>query len=726
VRRGLELVGQAAAQDQADPERLTITVAIPVLNGERYLEEVLAAVFAQRVDDELEVLVIDSGSRDRSREIARAAGVTLLEIAPQEFGHGRTRNLAFARSCGELVAFLTQDATPCHDGWLGAHVESFGLADHVGASFGPHLPRPEASPLTKRLLGDFFREFSPTGEPVLHRRGDTIYLSNSNSCIARAAWEEVPFRDIPYSEDQAMGADLLAAGWTKVYNPRAAALHSHDYGLVEGFRRYFDEYRGLRDSVGQESQRSTRRTDDVIRRAAEIVRVAVAADRAYLARQEPSRLGRLRWTAQSAAHHTGRVVFGGLGGRADRVPEPVRALLSLERRGEGVTRRVPPAAEPTYEDARRVFAEGIVPLASPSPFDDSRESLELAWVVPPFGVGSGGQATIFRLMRELERRGHRCSLWLHDPEGVEPHSSASLRRRIGRDYGAIDSPVEVGFERWTGCDVAVATGWQTVYPVLRLRHCRGRAYLVQDHEPEFYGTSAKALLAEHTYRFGLGCIAASPWLAGLLRERHGAEATAFELGVDPGEYHVQADVPRRSDTVVFYARDFTPRRGVELGLLALQILHERKPDVRIVLYGTHNRIRAPFGSEQLGVATPERLRRLYAEATVGLSLSLTNYSLIPNEMLACGLPVVELAGRACESVYGADGSTITLARDDPRDIADKLCALLEDRGRRERLSRAGLEFVRIRTWEAATDPIERALRSMLAARVVAGAGVAGV
>ena len=700
---------------------MTVSVAIPVFNGERYLEEVLAAVFAQRLEAELEVLVIDSGSRDRSREIARAAGATLLEIAPEEFGHGRTRNLALARTSGELVAFLTQDATPAHEGWLRAHVESFGLAERVGAAFGPHLPRPEASPLTKRLLEDFFRDLSPSGAPVLHRRGDTPYLSNSNSCIARAAWEEVPFRDIPYSEDQAMGADLLAAGWAKVYNPNAGALHSHDYGLVEGFRRYFDEYRGLRDSVGQESQRSMRTTDDLIRRATEIVRGAVAADRAYLARHEPSRLARWRWTAQSAAHHTGRVVFGGLGGRADQVPGPVRALLSLERRGDGVTRRVPPAAERTYEDVRRVFADGVEPLASPSPFDDSRESLELAWVVPPFGVGSGGQMTIFRVMRELDRRGHRCSLWLHDPDGTEPHSSASMRRRIRRDYGALDSPVEVGFERWTGCDVAVATGWQTVYPVLRLPHCRGRAYFVQDHEPEFYGTSARALLAEHTYGFGLSCIAASPWLAGLLSERYGADATAFELGVDEREYHPPADVPRRSDTVVFYARDFTPRRGVELGLLALQLVRERKPDVRIVLYGTHNRIRAPFASEQLGVATPDRLSRLYAEATVGLSLSLTNYSLIPNEMLACGLPVVELAGRACESVYGADGATVTLARDDPRDIADKLCALLDDRDRRERLSRAGLEFVRMRTWTAATDTIERALRSTLATRVGPGA-----
>ena len=68
----------------------TMSVVIPVKDGERYLEELLDALAREGVD---ETLVIDSGSHDRSTEIARAAGVELLEIDPAEFGHGRTRNL---------------------------------------------------------------------------------------------------------------------------------------------------------------------------------------------------------------------------------------------------------------------------------------------------------------------------------------------------------------------------------------------------------------------------------------------------------------------------------------------------------------------------------------------------------------------------------------------------------------------------------------------------------
>ncbi|MET0817988.1 MAG: glycosyltransferase family A protein, partial [Solirubrobacteraceae bacterium] len=100
------------------------SVVIPVKDGARYLEEVLAAVLAQ--EPGIEVLVIDSGSRDGSPAIARAAGAELLQIEPGSFGHGRTRNLGAERTSGELICFLTQDATPL-PGWLAAYQEAFKL-----------------------------------------------------------------------------------------------------------------------------------------------------------------------------------------------------------------------------------------------------------------------------------------------------------------------------------------------------------------------------------------------------------------------------------------------------------------------------------------------------------------------------------------------------------------------------------------------------------------------
>ncbi|MFY9264185.1 MAG: glycosyltransferase [Solirubrobacterales bacterium] len=687
-----------------------ISVVIPVLNGERYLEEVLESVTTQEVDAEVEVLVIDSGSTDRSLEIVRAfPQVELLEIAPTDFGHGRTRNLGVQRTTGELIAFLTQDATPADSRWLSAFVEAFGMGPKIGAAYGPHIPRHGGNPLMARMLIEHFRKMSPDGSPVVQNQGDDPYLSNSNSCIARAAWEQTPFRDIPYAEDQAFGHDVLAHGWSKVFTPAAAALHSHDYGMVESFKRYFDEYRGLNDSVGE-------RTNASANKAVAIMRDAVAKDVEFLTSSGESPISKAVWAAKSVVFHSGRIIFGGLGARADRVPPQLRAALSFERRSDGIARHIRSRAdEYAYRFVGEVERDGVVPLTPAAPHDGDRP-MHVAWIVPPFTVGSGGHTTIFRMVAALEQRGHSCSIWIHDPHRHEVHGGAAARQRVLDNFMQLEASFHLGFRHWSGADVAVATGWDTVYPLLRLEQCKARAYFVQDHEPEFYATSAERIFAERSYGYGLHCITASPWLGEVISERYGARATPFLLGVNTQEYG-PLDCPRRSDTVAFYARHFTPRRGVELGMLALQQVKERRPETRIVLYGANVETFSPFQHEHLGVISHERLRRLYAESTVGLSLSLTNYSLIPCEMLACGLPVVELRGRACESVFGTDGSIVELADDHPTDIADTICALLDDRARREQLSANGLAFASRCTWDAVADTVERALAETLAERV---------
>jgi len=699
-----------------------VSVVIPVKNGERYLEELLAALARERAD---ELLVIDSGSTDRSLEIARAApGVTLLEIPPHEFGHGRTRNLGAERARGELICFLTQDATPV-PGWLDAVRAGFALDDRVGAVFGPHLPRPYTSPMIARELERHFAGFeAPDGGPWLQRAGDEPFLSNVNAAYRREAWATIRFRDVAYSEDQAFGRDLLAAGWLKAYHPGAAVLHAHDYGAVEFMRRYFDEYRGLRATTGHVEAFHPL---DALR----TVRAETAADLRWLAERDAPAGERARWAVRATVHHGGRRVFSALGSRADRLPAGVRERLSLERRGDGATadgsgaaaprgRAVAPQrGEDDYAEAARVLRDGPAPLLDPIPEAAERERLRLALVVPPWRRGSGGHNTLFQLLSRLERRGHVCSAWVVDPIGeTDNRWPAVLREEVNEWFAPFDGPVYKGFGDWHGADVAMATGWQTVHPTLLLAGCRARAYIVNDHEPEFFPTSTEERLAEDTYRHGMHCIAASPWLRDLLIERYGASADAFQLGVDHAIYAPDARVARRRDTVVYYARHSTDRRAVPIGLLALAELHRRRPQTRIVLFGTDRPPQTSFPYEHCDVLSAPQLAALYNEATAGLCLSLTNFSLMPKEMLACGLPCVELAGVSAESIFGDDGP-LALAPLDPVALARTIERLLDDPAEWERRSRAGVDFVASHTWDVATDEVEAGLRHALREREVA-------
>jgi O-antigen biosynthesis protein len=699
-----------------------VSVVIPVLNGERYLEEILEALAREGVD---ETLVIDSGSRDRSVPIARSAGVTVLEIPPAEFGHGRTRNLGAERTSGELVCFLTQDATPC-TGWLEAYVAAFALASSVGAAYGPHMPRPGTSPMIARELTEFFASFSPEGRHVVQRNGDPSFLSNVNACYTRSCWEEIRFRELAYSEDQAFGRDLFEHGWSKVYHPGAAVLHAHDYGAAEFMQRYFDEYRGLRGSIGHVEPfglRSTLRD----------VRTLVGHDRRWMREHDYAVAARAGWTARSIAHHTGRKGSAALGSRAgslpasmrrrlshegaDYVPEPDASVLpSLPLKPQEATA---PAHE--YEQIARVLGGAIEPLADAVPGMADRGRLHVAFLIPPFTKGSGGHTIIFQLMLRIEQRGHTCSAWLDDPFGYQ-HSEwpALLRHTVREHFAPVGGPLFKGFDDWYGADVVVATGWQTVYPALDLEGVRARVYLVNDHEPEFYPTSVESIFAAETYRLGLHGICGSPWLRDLYTHRYGGVADVYDYGVDHHVYKPRP-VERERDTVVFYCRTTTQRRAVALGIMALHELKRRRPQVRIIMFGERHAVFAPFAYEHAGIASPEQLSWLYSKATVGLCLSLTNYSLIPQEMLACGLPCVDLQGASAESVFGADGP-VELAPFGAVALADHVERMLADADLWERRSRAGLEFVEGRTWDHATDQVEGAMRRALRARELSIAG----
>lgn len=690
------------------------SVVIPVKDGARYLAELLDAVNAQGED--VEILVIDSGSRDDSVRIARAGGARVLEIAPESFGHGRTRNLGAEETQGRLIAFLTQDATPVA-GWLAAYREAFALSDRVGAAFGPHLPRPDTSPMIARELTEYFATFSRDGQPTVQRRGGHPFLANVNACYRRDCWEELRFPDVPYSEDQAFGRSMLEAGWEKVYHPGAAVLHAHDYSPTEFMRRYFDEYRGLRETLGHVEGFG-------LRSSAKIVRGQVAADRRWMADQGMPAPNRRRWTARSLVHHGSRRVFSALGSRADRLPEPVQRTLSLEGKaiaefteydGPPPTTHVPPGGNTIYDEILRVAQHGPAPLLDPVAGMSERTPLHVAVAIPPFRRGSGGHNSIFQMLYRLEQMGHNVSIWLHDPmDWRRSEWPAVVRGNIREFFAPLKAPVFIGFDQWYGADVAVATGWQTAHPVLLLENVRARAYLVHDHENEFYATSAESGWAEQTYSYGMHPIAGSPWLRDLMTQRYGTPASLFDFGVDHDVYYPR-DIHRRRDTVVFYSRNVTPRRAVPLGQLALQELHRRRPDVRIVTFGDLDPSHAPFPQEHLGVASPEQLAWAFSEATVGLVLSMTNYSLMPQEMLACGLPCVDLAGFSAETVFGADGP-VELSPFDPVELADALERLLDDQALWQRRSDEGRAFVADRTWDRAAQQLEAGLRTALRER----------
>jgi rhamnosyltransferase len=311
-----------------------VSILIPTKNGEQYLAEVLAGVQRQQGDFTLdEILAVDSGSRDRTLEILRHSGVTVMQIPPSEFGHGKTRNLLAAQARGEFLVFLTQDATPADEQWLKNLLAPLRADPLVAGAYSRHRPRPNCHPMEWRRIVEYdcplvsFVAYA-VGNPDYARNPDRYRnFANTSSVIRRSIWERIPFPEVDFAEDKAWAVRVLEAGYKTVYVADSVVLHSHSYGPWVNFRRHFEHFWAMRTLFAQPRYFTLR----------DCFRVALRTARADLAfwrrERQQSKLEVIgQWAVPAVCWHIAANFGIWLGERADQLPERVRRLLSFQER----------------------------------------------------------------------------------------------------------------------------------------------------------------------------------------------------------------------------------------------------------------------------------------------------------------------------------------------------------------------------------------------------------
>lgn len=239
-----------------------ITVFIPTYFGEEYLDELFKMVFRQKIDKTYEVLVYDTSSKDKTPKIIeeyakKYKNMRHKTITKEEYGHGKTRAAAAHDAKGDIVVYLSQDAVPAHDRWLYEITKPFEISPRIIGVMGKQDPRPKTFPLLKREIVSVFSSFGPDCGTTIFYKDDFVktqdvydkiaFYSDVNSAARRSyLTSELPYKDVPYAEDQLFGRDVINAGYMKAYAPRGNVLHSNEFKLREYKMRMFDEIMGLR------------------------------------------------------------------------------------------------------------------------------------------------------------------------------------------------------------------------------------------------------------------------------------------------------------------------------------------------------------------------------------------------------------------------------------------------------------------------------------------------
>ncbi|MGH6945225.1 MAG: glycosyltransferase family 2 protein [Geminicoccaceae bacterium] len=214
------------------------SIVVRCYNEERQIGRLLHGITAQTLED-IEIIVVDSGSTDRTIEIARQFPVRLLHIEPERFSFGRSLNLGCEAARSELVIAVSAHCHPLYTDWLAtllAPLEDPRVALSYGRQHGASTTRFSEH----RVFASWFPSESDTNQPH-------PFCNNANAAIRRSIWRRFRYDEtLTGLEDVAFAKALMAEGHRVAYAADAAIVHVHDETWRQVFNRYQREAIALR------------------------------------------------------------------------------------------------------------------------------------------------------------------------------------------------------------------------------------------------------------------------------------------------------------------------------------------------------------------------------------------------------------------------------------------------------------------------------------------------
>ncbi len=225
-----------------------ISIIIPTCNGGRIFSECLFAIKRQDYTDPLQLIIVDSGSTDRTVELAINAGAQVQRIDAKQFHHAKTRNRAISLADHERIVFMVQDAIPASDEWLSGLIQA--LDDYpVAAVYTAQIPHDDATPFARFEIESInearghepviqeLESLESYAEMPYHRAYRMIGLDNVCAIYRKDRLLKAPFPEVDFAEDMAWAQKNLLMGHKILYNPRIQVKHSHNRQPQYAFRR---------------------------------------------------------------------------------------------------------------------------------------------------------------------------------------------------------------------------------------------------------------------------------------------------------------------------------------------------------------------------------------------------------------------------------------------------------------------------------------------------------
>ena len=209
---------------------MNCSLIIRTFNEEKHIAKLLVGIIEQSVND-LEIILVDSGSTDATISIASKFPVNILHIEPSSFSFGRSLNLGCSAAQGEYLIFASAHVYPVFNDWLQRILDPF-KDSKVALVYGKQRGEATTNFSEHRIFSQWFPDESVDNQ-------QTPFCNNANAAIRKSVWEEIKYNnDLTGLEDIEWAKRAQELGFTISYMADVEVRHIHEETSLQIFNRY--------------------------------------------------------------------------------------------------------------------------------------------------------------------------------------------------------------------------------------------------------------------------------------------------------------------------------------------------------------------------------------------------------------------------------------------------------------------------------------------------------
>ena len=198
------------------------SIVIRTYNEEKHLEDLLRAANKQISNPvDYEVVLVDSGSTDRTLSIAEKYNCRIIHIDKSKFTFGRSLNMGCDFANGDILVFISGHCIPTDEKWLATLVAPIVEKKAVYV-YGRQI----GAEATKFSEHQVFEKYYPNTSLVPQ---EGFFCNNANAALLKAEWKSTPFcEELTGLEDMHMAKSLVDQGKKIAYIAEAPVYHIHN------------------------------------------------------------------------------------------------------------------------------------------------------------------------------------------------------------------------------------------------------------------------------------------------------------------------------------------------------------------------------------------------------------------------------------------------------------------------------------------------------------------